>query len=354
MRYKRSLLLSLTGILLDVAAAQVTPIPIPFTGGCETIARLQMEARTKKNEPVAGLAREQVDLRTGHEALEVESIRDFVVSSQENATTSLLVVVWPQAQLDAHVTEDLLRALRAEETTNWRVGLISPSIQPLIWRSLDDLAAPLYEAAEAAAKVQWVAPNVRPVPAGRINVSTWNMVVRATAEALISQPGRHVILEIPPRPLDPPGEHQLLASASFGSSPVYRLTRTGGLDASLSIPFGDASTGPTFGPSGNVSSNEQQDAQLAAVRSASFLDAIRRKLPQPALLFGGTNLSSPKEIVHRIVTDAAGSYEVTARKPKNCNPGAIYGLTFHLIGDPRKVLLYGPRFFYDPISSTHP
>ena len=347
-------------VVLASGWAQAFPEAPGQVTTCGTTFHMQVEARSDSNKPLAGLRAGDLQAENQNKPLKILSIRPLIADSAENSTTSLLVVVWPQAQIDGEGVEELLKALRAEEKINWRVGVVSPSVKPLQWRSLDALQEPLEEAAEAAAKLHLGGLQVRGQSAlKQISATRWGMVVRGTAEALLSQPGRHVILEIAPKPnprffTAAPGEAQLNASASFGSSPVYLLTEVGSLNSALSIPFGDASTGPPFIPDHNPTLSEQNSSLLQGVEDASEIDSFRPIQPSPSNLSGGTNLSSPKTIIHRIATDTAGSYSVIAETPRGCDARALYTLTFTSTKSPGKIHLYGPRSFYYPLSHKHP
>ena len=214
-------------VALASGRAQAFPEAASRVATCGTTFHMQVEARSNSNKPLPGLSVGDLQAENQNKPLKILSVHPLVADSAQNSTTSLLVVVWPQAQIDGKGVEQLLKALRAEEKINWRVGVVSPWVKPLQWRSPDALEGPLQEAAEAAAKLHLGGLQVRGQSAPKqISTARWTMVVRGTAEALLRQPGRHVILEIAPKPTPylftaAPGERQLNASASFGSSPVY-------------------------------------------------------------------------------------------------------------------------------------
>jgi hypothetical protein len=230
---------------------------------------LRLTARHADGSPAPGLHPQDLYLWFSAGTADIRSMQ----SGTAIPNTNLLIVLRPGATLQQGDAAALVRSLQAANL-HWKVAVLAP----------DGSVSPFTAATDEGSLRNELSKLTAPLP-HELNISDWPAAERNAFHQLKSRPGRHVILELaPPSTESPAGSDDPNAFAQ---------------DRTLDLLARD---------------DMAQIYSLAAGSKEGFAATGGRGAPTIATL------------LHGIIADAPGSYDLTIHSRFSCQPGSSYSL----------------------------
>jgi hypothetical protein len=223
---------------------------------------LRLTARHQDGSPAAGLRPQDLYLWMSMGTADIRSLESEKPSHSPARDTNVLIVIRPQAGVDAEAVDAALRNLEAARNFHWKIAVLAPdgSVSPFL-TDADQAAlrtALTHGASNAAAP----------------SIADWTTAERNAFHQLQSRPGRQVIVELA-RSSSFSDDHTLDLLARDDMAQIYRLAAGG-----------------------------KEQVEATGGRTAPTIDALFRD----------------------IVADAPGSYDLVLHPLFSCEPGTSYSL----------------------------
>jgi hypothetical protein len=275
--------LLLAAMLLPAGHSQVLRQRNPGRTDCPD-THLRLTARHPDGSPAAGLRPQDLYLWFSLGSAEIRTLQSDEPDKTNVPDTNVLIVMRPQAAIDAGAADAVLRNLHTAARFHWKVAVLAAdgSISPFL--------AGTEEAALRAALVHAVQAHAVQTEAGSSpatnSIADWTTAERNAFRQLQSRGGRHVIVELAQPPASPnessdadafAADRTLDLLARDDMAQIYRLTPA-------------------------QAAKEQFEA--TGGRTAPTVDAL----------------------FQAIVADAPGSYDLVLHPLFSCEPGTSYSL----------------------------
>jgi hypothetical protein len=245
---------------------------------------LRLTARHQDGSPAAGLRPQDLyvwlslgtaDIRSlASEERESEKPKSEGPSHTRAPDTNVLIVIRPQAAVDAGTVDAALRNLEASPNFQWKIAVLAPdgSVSPFV--------AGADQAALRAALTHGASSPAVPGIAG------WTTAERNAFRELRSRPGRHVIVELA-RPADRSSDQAASPEATFSDDHTLDLLARDDMAQIYRLAAGG-----------------KEQVEATGGRTAPTMDMLFRA----------------------IVADAPGSYDLVLHPLFSCEPGTSYSL----------------------------
>jgi hypothetical protein len=245
---------------------------------------LRFTARHQDGSPAAGLRPQDLyvwlsvgtaDIRSlASEERESEKPKSEGPSHTLAPDTNVLIVIRPQAAVDAGTVDAALRNLEASPNFQWKIAVLAPdgSVSPFV-----------AGADQAALRAALTHAASSPAAAG---IADWAAAERNAFRQLRSRPGRHVIVELA-RPADRPSDQPESPRAAFSDDHTLDLLARDDMAQIYRLAVGG-----------------KEQVEATGGRTAPTIDALFRD----------------------IVADAPGSYDLVLHPSFSCEPGTSYSL----------------------------
>jgi hypothetical protein len=245
---------------------------------------LRLTARHPDGSPAAGLRSQDLYLWFSLGSAEIRTLQSDEPEKTNVPETNVLVVMRPQAAIDAGAVDAVLRNLHTAARFHWKVAVLAAdgSISPFL--------AGAEEAALRAALVHALQAHAVQTEAGSgpatNSIADWTTAERNAFRQLQSRGGRHVIVELAQPPVSPNGSPDADAFAADRTldllarddmAQIYRLT---------------------------PAQTAKEQFEATGGRTAPTVDAL----------------------FQAIVADAPGSYDLVLHSLFSCEPGTSYSL----------------------------
>ena len=270
--------LLLAAMLLPAGHSQVLRQRNPGRTDCPD-THLRLTARHPDGSPAAGLRPQDLYLWFSLGSAEIRTLQSDEPEKTTVPDTNVLIVMRPQAAIDAGAVDAVLRNLHTAARFHWKVAVLAAdgSVSPFL--------AGAEEAALRAALVHAVQAHAVQTEAGSSpatnSIADWTTAERNAFRQLQSRGGRHVIVELAQPAVSPDadafaGDRTLDLLARDDMAQIYRLAAPG--------------------------AKEQFEA--TGGRTAPTMDAL----------------------FQAIVADAPGTYDMVLHPLFSCEPGTSYSL----------------------------
>jgi hypothetical protein len=272
----------LAAMLLPAGHSQVLRQRDPGRTDCPD-THLRLTARHPDGSPAAGLRPQDLYLWFSLGSAEIRTLQSDEPEKTNVPDTNVLIVMRPQAAIDAGAADAVLRTLHAAARFNWKVAVLAAdgSVSPFL--------AGAEEAALRAALVHAVQAHAVQTEAGSgpatNSIADWTTAERNAFRQLQSRGGRHVIVELAQPPASPDGSPNADAFAA---------------DRTLDLLARD---------------DMAQIYRLAAQAAKEQFEAT-----------GGRTAPTVDALFQAIVADAPGSYDLVLHPLFSCEPGTSYSL----------------------------
>ena len=276
------LVLLAAAMLLPPGHSQVLRQRNPDRTDCPD-THLRLTARHPDGSPAAGLRPQDLYLWFSLGSAEIRTLQSDEPEKTNVPDTNVLIVMRPQAVIDAGAADTVLRNLHAAARFHWKVAVLAAdgSVSPFL--------AGAEEAALRAALLHAVQAHAVQTEAGAgpatNSIADWTTAERKAFRQLQARAGRHVIVELAQPPVSPNG------------SP----------DAD---PFA-------------------MDRTLDLLARDDMAQIYRLAAPAPKEQFeatGGRTAPTVDALFQAIVADAPGSYDLVLHPQFSCEPGTSYSL----------------------------
>jgi hypothetical protein len=272
----------LAAMLLPAGHSQVLRQRDPGRTECPD-THLRLTARHPDGSPAAGLRPQDLYLWFSLGSAEIRTLESYEPEKTNIPDTNVLIVMRPQAVIDAGAVDAVLHNLHAAARFHWKVVVLAPdgSVSPFL--------AGAEEAALRAALMQAVQAHAVQTEAGSgpatNSIADWTTAERNAFRQLQSRAGRHVIVELAQHAVPPNGSPDADAFAA---------------DRTLDLLARD---------------DMAQIYRLAAQAAKEHFEAT-----------GGRTAPTVDALFQAIVADAPGSYDLVLHPLFSCEPGTSYSL----------------------------
>jgi hypothetical protein len=260
----------LAAMLLPAGNAQVLRQRDPGRTDCPD-THLRLTARHPDGSPAAGLRPQDVYLWFSLGSAEIRTLQSYEPEKANVPDTNVLIVVRPQAAMDAGMADAVLRNLHTAARFRWKVAVLAP----------DGSVSPFLTGAEEAA-LRAALEHASSRPAAH-SIADWTAAERNAFRQLQSRAGRHVIVELAQPAVSPDGSPDEFAE-----------------DRTLDLLARD---------------DMAQIYRLAARAAKQQFEAT-----------GGRTAPTIDALFQAIVADAPGSYDLVLHPLFSCEPGTSYSL----------------------------
>jgi hypothetical protein len=281
--------LLLAAMLLPAGHSQVLRQRDPGRTDCPD-THLRLTARHPDGSPAAGLRLQDLYLWFSLGSAEIRTLQSDEPEKTNVLDTNVLIVMRPQAVIDAGAADAVLRNLHTAASFHWKVAVLAAdgSISPFL--------AGAEEAALRAALVHAVQAHAVQTEAGSgpatNSIADWTTAERNAFRQLQARGGRHVIVELAQPPVSPNGSSDAEADADgFAFAADRTLDLLARDDMAQIYPLTPAQA-----------AKEQFEA--TGGRTAPTVDAL----------------------FQAIIADAPGSYDLVLHPLFSCEPGTSYSL----------------------------
>ena len=274
--------LLLAAMLLPAGHSQVLRQRYPGRTECPD-THLRLTARHPDGSPAAGLRPQDLYLWFSLGSAEIRTLQSYEPEKTNVPDTNVLIVIRPQAVIDAGAADAVLRNLRTAVRFHWKVAMLAAdgSVSPFLAGAEEAaLRAALLHAVQARA----VQTEAGSGPATN-SIADWTTAERNAFRQLQSRGGRHVIVELAQPAASPNGSPDADAFAA---------------DRTLDLLARD---------------DMSQIYRLAAPTAKEQFEAT-----------GGRTAPTVDALLQAIVADAPGSYDLVLHPLFSCEPGASYSL----------------------------
>jgi hypothetical protein len=265
----------LAAMLFPAGNSQVLRQRYPDRTDCPD-THLRLTARHPDGSPAAGLRAQDLYLwfSLGSADIRILQSEEPANSPAKAGTpdTNGLIVVRPQAAMDAGMADAMLRNLHTAARFHWKVAVLAP----------DGSVSPFLTGAEEAA-LRAALEHASSSPAAH-SIADWTAAERNAFRQLQSRAGRHVIVELAQPAVSPNGPPDAFAedrtldlAARDDMAQIYRLA---------------------------PAQAAKQQFEATGGRSAPTIDAL----------------------FQAIIADAPGSYDLVLHPLFSCEPGTSYSL----------------------------
>jgi hypothetical protein len=272
----------LAAMLLPEGHSQVLRQRYPGRTECPD-THLRLTARHPDGSPAAGLRPQDLYLWFSLGSAEIRTLQSDEPEKTNVPDTNVLIVMRPQAAIDAGAADAVLRNLHTAARLHWKVAVLAAdgSVSPFL--------AGAEEAALRAALLHAVQAHAVQTEAGSgpatNSIADWTAAERNAFRQLQSRGGRHVIVELAQPPASPDGSPTADAFAA---------------DRTLDLLARD---------------DMAQIYRLAAQGAKEQFEAT-----------GGRTAPTVDALFQAIVADAPGSYDLVLHPLFSCEPGTSYSL----------------------------
>jgi hypothetical protein len=279
-----AVLVLLAAMLLPPGHSQVLRQRDPGRTDCPD-THLRLTARHPDGSPAAGLRPQDLYLWFSLGSAEIRTLQSYEPEKTNVPDTNVLIVMRPQAVIDAGAADAVLRNLHiaAAARFRWKVAVLAAdgSVSPFL--------AGTEEAALRAALVHAVQAHAVQTEAGSgpatNSIADWTTAERNAFRQLQSRGGRHVIVELAQPAVSPNGSSD--ADAFAGDRTLDLLARD----------------------------DMAQIYRLAAQAAKEKFEAT-----------GGRTAPTVDALFQAIIADAPGSYDLVLHPMFSCEPGTSYSL----------------------------
>jgi hypothetical protein len=261
----------LAAMLFPAGNSQVLRQRYPGRTDCPD-THLRLTARHPDGSPAAGLRPQDLYLWFSLGSAEIRTLQSYEPEKTNVPDTNVLIVVRPQAAMDAGMADAVLRNLHTAARFHWKVAVLAP----------DGSVSPFLTGAEEAA-LRTALAHASSSPAAH-SIADWTAAERKAFRQVQSRAGRHVIVEL----AQP-------AVSSNGSPDAFAEDRT------LDLAARD---------------DMAQIYRLAPAQAAK----------QQFEATGGRSAATIDALFQAIVADAPGSYDLVLHPLFSCEPGTSYSL----------------------------
>jgi hypothetical protein len=272
----------LAAMLLPPGHSQVLRQRYPGRTECPD-THLRLTARHPDGSPAAGLRPQDLYLWFSLGSAEIRTLQSDEPEKTNVPDTNVLIVMRPQAEIDAGAVDAVLRNLHTAARFHWKVAVLAAdgSVSPFL--------AGAEEAALRAALVHAVQAHAVQTEAGSgpatNSIADWTTAERNAFRQLQSRGGRHIIVELAQPSASPDGSPNADAFAA---------------DRTLDLLARD---------------DMSQIYRLAAQGAKEQFEAT-----------GGRTAPTVDALFQAIVADAPGSYDLVLHPLFSCEPGTSYSL----------------------------
>ena len=279
--------LLLAAMLLPAGHSQVLRQRNPGRTDCPD-THLRQTARHPDGSPAAGLRPQDLYLWFSLGSAEIRTLQSDEPEKTNVPDTNVLIVMRPQAAIDAGAVDAVLRNLHTAASFHWKVAVLAAdgSISPFLAGAEEAaLRAALVHAVQAhAVQAHAVQTEAGSGPATN-SIADWTTAERNAFRQLQSRGGRQVILELAQPAPSPNGSPDADAFAA---------------DRTLDLLARD---------------DMAQIYRLAAQAAKEQFEAT-----------GGRTAPTVDALFQAIVADAPGSYDLVLHPLFSCEPGTSYSL----------------------------
>jgi hypothetical protein len=275
--------LLLAAMLLPVGHSQVLRQRDPGRTDCPD-THLRLTARHPDGSPAAGLRPQDLYLWFSLGSAEIRTLQSDEPEKTNVPDTNVLIVMRPQAAIDAGAVDAVLRNLHTATGFHWKVAVLAAdgSVSPFL--------AGAEEAALRAALVHAVQAHAVQTEAGSgpatNSIADWTTAERNAFRQLQSRGGRHVIVELAQPPASPNESSDADAFAA---------------DRTLDLLARD---------------------DMAQIYRLTPVQAAKEQFEAT----GGRTAPTVDALLQAIVADAPGSYDLVLHPLFSCEPGTSYSL----------------------------
>jgi hypothetical protein len=273
-----AVLVLLAAMLLPAGHSQILRQRNPGRTDCPD-THLRLTARHPDGSPAAGLRPQDLYLWFSLGSAEIRTLQSDEPKKTNVPDTNVLIVMRPQAVIDAGAADAVLRNLHTAARFHWKVAVLAAdgSVSPFL--------AGAEEAALRAALLHAVQAHAVQTEAGSgpatNSIADWTTAVRNAFRQLQARAGRHVIVELAQPPVSPDadafaGDRTLDLLARDDMAQIYRLAAPAA----------------------------KEEFEATGGRTGPTLDAL----------------------FQAIVADASGSYDLVLHPQFSCEPGTSYSL----------------------------
>ena len=276
----------LAAMLLPAGHSQVLRQRDPGRTDCPD-THLRLTARHPDGSPAAGLRPQDLYLWFSLGSAEIRTLQSDEPEKTNVPDTNVLIVMRPQAAIDAGAADAVLRNLHTAARFHWKVAVLAAdgSVSPF-------LAGP-EEAALRATLVHGVQAHAVQTEAGSgpatNSIADWTTAERNAFRQLQSRGGRHVIVELAEPSVSPNASPDAEADADAFAA-----------DRTLDLLARD---------------DMAQIYRLAAQAAKEQFEAT-----------GGRTAPTVDALFQAIIADAPGSYDLVLHPLFSCEPGTSYSL----------------------------
>jgi hypothetical protein len=274
--------LLLAAMLLPAGHSQVLRQRNPGRTDCPD-THLRLTARHPDGSPAAGLRPQDLYLWFSLGSAEIRTLQSDEPEKTNVPDTNVLIVMRPQAAIDAGAVDAVLRNLHTAARFHWKVAVLAAdgSVSPFLAGAEE---APLRAALVHAVQAHAVQTEAGSGPATN-SIADWTTAERNAFRQLQSRGGRHVIVELAQPAPSPNGSPDADAFAA---------------DRTLDLLARD---------------DMAQIYRLAAQAAKEQFEAT-----------GGRTAPTVDALFQAIVADAPGSYDLVLHPLFSCEPGTSYSL----------------------------
>jgi hypothetical protein len=273
----------LAAMLLPAAHSQVLRQRNPGRTDCPD-THLRLTARHPDGSPAAGLRPQDLYLWFSLGSAEIRTLQSDEPEKTNVPDTNVLIVMRPQAAIDAGAADAVLRNLHTAASFHWKVAVLAAdgSVSPFL--------AGTEEAALRAALAHAVQAHAVQTEAGSgpatNSIADWTTAERNAFRQLQSRGGRHVIVELAQPAVSPNGSPDADAFAA---------------DRTLDLLARD---------------------DMAQIYRLTPAQAAKEQFEAT----GGRTAPTVDALFQAIIADAPGSYDLVLHPLFSCEPGTSYSL----------------------------
>jgi hypothetical protein len=275
--------LLLAAMLLPAGHSQVLRQRDPGRTDCPD-THLRLTARHPDGSPAAGLRPQDLYLWFSLGSAEIRTLQSDEPEKTNVPDTNVLIVMRPQAAIDAGAVDAVLRNLHTAARFHWKIAVLAAdgSVSPFL--------AGAEEAALRAALVHAVQAHAVQTEAGSgpatNSIADWTAAERNAFRQLQSRGGRHVIVELAQPPVSP----------------------------------NESSDADTFAADRTLDLLARDD--MAQIYRLTPAQAAKEQFEAT----GGRTAPTVDALYQAIIADAPGSYDLVLHPLFSCEPGTSYSL----------------------------
>jgi hypothetical protein len=275
--------LLLAAMLLPAGHSQVLRQRNPGRTDCPD-THLRLTARHPDGSPAAGLRPQDLYLWFSLGSAEIRTLQSDEPEKTNVPDTNVLIVMRPQAAIDAGAVDAVLRNLHTAARFHWKVAVLAAdgSVSPFLAGAEE---APLRAALVHAVQAHAVQTEAGSGPATN-SIADWTTAERNAFRQLQSRGGRHVIVELAQPAPSPNGSPDADAFAA---------------DRTLDLLARD---------------------DMAQIYRLTPAQAAKEQFEAT----GGRTAPTVDALLQAIVADAPGSYDLVLHPLFSCEPGTSYSL----------------------------